>query len=228
MMGLSNAQRIYREKVATAKKRKEAALAVKRTSPSKYEKLFCKYCKSDDHLVGAFNKARKSFVETCPVLLKNKAKKKNVKDEEKKKSALWQTQMSAGVSLEHGGDWVTRGNHVPKVQVGANNSRQASISKNPFEVDGGFGEDEEDGPHEAELARTREAAGAAATVWENLSRHTIDLTGPVRTEIPYNNTPTLRYSSEKGCGGCEDWSCDTCSGASSVVSHSTLGEPRFT
>ena len=87
MMGLSNAQRIYREKVATAKKRKEAALAVKRTSPSKYEKLFCKYCKSDDHLVGAFNKSTKSFVETCPVLLKNKAKKKNVKDEEKKKSA---------------------------------------------------------------------------------------------------------------------------------------------
>lgn len=209
MSGLSKSRTIYREKMQMKKQGPVVA-----TNVATVKSMFCRYCKSNDHFVGHYNKSRSRFVETCPVLLLKKAKETDKKRREQEQVKKWKFFMSKSAQNEHGGDnWETAGSSV-RVRNVSQDNRAIPVSKNPFDM----GEVEQDEQDECQESTTLVVTG----VWANVGQSSVMAAVPeekVSNEMvskPVTNAVTNEFKVD--CGNCGNWGCPNCD---SVVSNET-------
>jgi len=203
---------MYREKMQMKKQGSVGATNVATVKP-----MFCRYCKSNDHFVGHYNKSRSRFVETCPVLLSKKAKEVEKKRREQEQVKKWKFFMSKSAQNEHGGDnWETAGSSV-RVRNVSRDNRAIPVSKNPFDM-GEVGRDEREEQDECQESTTPVVTGVWANV-EQSSVMTMVSEEKVSNEMvskPVTNVVTNEFKVD--CGGCGAWGCANCD---SVVSNDT-------
>ena len=212
--GLAKARMVYKQKVAAIKAQKNKSA----TNVAEEEDLVqtCKYCREDGHLVGYYDKNKRAFVETCPTILAKKQRTADQKRKDKAQKKQWRNQMSDAVAEEHGSGWTTCSSSFKKT-VAPQKTGGVVKAKNPFEVEGGFGEDDEGWDKEEEVGVWANVGETSVVESEEVSVARVLELSLSRVVKHPTNTQHVASVSETGCG-CGEWGCGTCAKEDSGVS----------